>query len=112
MEAGIVRILEPYDRLVPMLRNAGRGFGSSPCKWKCQGVADGIKLSYWSKDADEAQEAVEALQLLHSHETIQFDTKQPNFLLDVSLDLNFANLFRFSLAGYMSHAYDDTRGRG
>jgi hypothetical protein len=95
MEAGIVRVLGPYDRLVPMLQYAGRRFGSNPCKWKCQGVADGIKLSYWSKDTDGVQEAVERLQLLHSHRITQFDTKQPNFLLDVGLSLNFANLLRF-----------------
>jgi hypothetical protein len=74
-----------------MLQYAGIWFGSSSCKWKCQGAADGIKLSYWSKDTDGAQEAVERLQLLHSHRIIEFDTKQPNFLLDMGLSLNFAS---------------------
>lgn len=55
------RALRLYDRLVLMLQYTGRGHR---------------KLS-------------KGLQLLHSHGVIQTDTKQSNFLLDVSLSPAF-----------------------
>lgn len=109
-EAKIYQLLGPHDRLVPMLGHSAEGL-------RLEYMENGTVKDYLREHEDVSleqrqrwvREAIEGLDLLHSHGIIHCDFKPRNFLLDASLSLKIADFSGSSYDGSKSYCCEGTR---